>query len=56
MFISSIIREIKVYFNILPDRENEQEIIAQISSGVSFKGAIIERIIKVKVIKIWQYI
>ena len=39
MDISSIIREIKVYFNILPDKENEQEIIAQISSGVSFKGA-----------------
>ena len=39
MDISSIIREFKVYFNILPDKENEQEIIAQISSGVSFKGA-----------------
>lgn len=38
MDISSI-REFKVYFNILPDKENEQEIIAQISSGVSFKGA-----------------
>ena len=39
MDISSIIREFKVYSNILPDKENEQEIIAQISSGVSFKGA-----------------
>lgn len=39
MDISNIIREIKVYFNILPDKENEQEIIEQISSGVSFKGA-----------------
>ena len=39
MDISSIIREFKVYFNILPDKENEQEIIAQRSSGVSFKGA-----------------
>ena len=39
MNISCILREFKVYFNILPDKENEQEIIAQISSGVSFKGA-----------------
>ena len=39
MDVNSIIREFKVYFNILPDKENEQEIIAQISSGVSFKGA-----------------
>ena len=39
MDISNSIREFKKYFNILPDKENEQEIIAQISSGVSFKGA-----------------
>ena len=30
---------IKKYFNILPDKEDEQKIIAQISSGVSFRGA-----------------
>lgn len=30
---------IKKYFNVLPDKEDEQTIIAQISSGVSFRGA-----------------
>ena len=39
MELGSIIKGIKVYFNILPDKEDEQEIIAQISSGVSFRGA-----------------
>ena len=34
-----ISERIKIFFNILPDKENEQEIIAQISSGVSFRGA-----------------
>lgn len=36
---NNIIGKIRVYFNILPDKEDEQAIIAQISSGVSFKGA-----------------
>ena len=39
MELGSIIKGIKVYFNILPDKEDEQKIIEQISSGVSFKGA-----------------
>ena len=39
MKTENIIEKIKVYFNILPDKENEQEIIAQITSGVSFRGA-----------------
>ena len=39
MRTENIIEKIKVYFNILPDKENEQEIIAQITSGVSFRGA-----------------
>ena len=37
--IGDIIEKIKVYFNILPDKENEQDIIAHITSGVSFRGA-----------------
>lgn len=36
---SNIRESLKQYFNILPDKEDEQEIIAQISSGVTFKGA-----------------
>lgn len=39
MNISNIINAVKVYFDILPDKEDEQDIITQISSGVSFKGA-----------------
>ena len=39
MELGSVIKEIKIYFNILPDKEEEQGIIAQISSGVSFRGA-----------------
>ncbi len=39
MKTEKVTERIKVFFNILPDKENEQEIIAQISSGVSFKGA-----------------
>ena len=39
MEVGNIIDKIKVYFNILPDKENEQDIIAQITNGVSFWGA-----------------
>lgn len=39
MRTETITEKIKVYFNILPNKENEQDIIAQITSGVSFKGA-----------------
>jgi len=34
-----IIEHAKVYFNLLPDKEDEQAIIEQISQGVSFRGA-----------------
>ncbi|MGN0070143.1 MAG: DUF389 domain-containing protein [Prevotella sp.] len=34
-----IMERVKVYFNIMPDKEDEQEIIKQISSGVSFRGS-----------------
>ena len=39
MEVGNIIEKIKVYFNILPDKENEQEVVAQITKGVSFRGA-----------------
>ena len=39
MDINSILDRTKVYFNLLPDKDDEQAIIQQISSGVSFRGA-----------------
>ena len=39
MDIHNIIDRVKVYFNLLPDKDDEQAIINQISSGVSFRGA-----------------
>ena len=39
MDINSIIDRIRVYFNLMPDKDDEQAIIQQISSGVSFRGA-----------------
>ena len=39
METGNIIKKIKVYFIILPDKENEQDVIAKIISGVSFRGA-----------------
>ncbi len=39
MVNNNILEHAKVYFNLLPDKENEQAIIEQISNGVSFKGA-----------------
>ena len=39
MDISYIINHAKVYFNLMPDKESEEEIVSQISSGVSFRGA-----------------
>ena len=39
MEIGNIIEKIKEYFKILPDKEGEQDIIAQITSSVSFRGA-----------------
>lgn len=35
----SFIKRLKDRFNILPDKEDEQEVISQISSGVTFQGA-----------------
>ena len=39
MNINSIIDSTKVYFNLMPDKDDEQAIINQINSGVSFRGA-----------------
>lgn len=39
MDINSIIDRTRVYFNLMPDKDDEQAIIQQISSGVSFRGA-----------------
>jgi len=39
MDINYIISHAKVYFNLMPDKESEEEIVSQISSGVSFRGA-----------------
>ena len=39
METGNIIEKIKEHFNIMPDKENEQDIIAKITSGVSFRGA-----------------
>lgn len=39
MNINYIISHAKVYFNLMPDKESEEEIVSQISSGVSFRGA-----------------
>jgi len=39
MDVNSIINRIKVYFNVMPDKDDEQAIVQQISSGVSFRGA-----------------
>ena len=35
----NIIRPIRVYFNIRPDLEEKQEIISEITQGISFRGA-----------------
>lgn len=39
MNTTQIIKQIRVYFNLMPDKEEEHDIIDQISSGVSFRGA-----------------
>jgi uncharacterized hydrophobic protein (TIGR00271 family) len=39
MDINSIINRIRVYFNLMPDKDDEQAIIQQISRGASFRGA-----------------
>ncbi len=39
MTIKDFIGRVGYYFNLMPDKEDEHEIVRQISSGVSFKGA-----------------
>ena len=39
MTISKFIEHAGYYFNLMPDKEDEQAIIAQITEGVSFRGA-----------------
>ena len=39
MGIRNISKQVKKYFNVIPDKEDEQDIIAQITGGVSFRGA-----------------
>ena len=34
-----LMEQIRFYFNLMPDKEDEQEVIRQISQGVSFRGA-----------------
>ena len=35
----NIADKVNMYFNVLPDKDDEQKIIAQISNGISFRGA-----------------
>ena len=39
MTIKDFIERAGFYFNLMPDKEDEQTIVAQIAEGVSFKGA-----------------
>lgn len=39
MTVKDLIEHAGLYFNIMPDKEDEQTIVAQITEGVSFKGA-----------------
>ena len=39
MTIRKFIEHAGYYFNLMPDKEEEQAIIAQITEGVSFRGA-----------------
>lgn len=39
MTLKDLLERARVYFNLLPDKEDEEQVIAQISSGVSFRGA-----------------
>jgi len=39
MSIKELIERSKVYLNLMPDKEDEEAIVRQISSGVSFRGA-----------------
>lgn len=39
MTASNLWERVRKYFNLMPDKEDEREIVEQISSGVSFRGA-----------------
>lgn len=39
MTIKNFIERAGYYFNLMPDKEDEQTIVAQITEGVSFRGA-----------------
>ena len=39
MDFNKITEKVKYYFNLMPDKDDEQVIIEQINSGVSFRGA-----------------
>jgi len=39
MTIAELTKRTGYYFNLMPDKEDEREIVEQISSGVSFRGA-----------------
>lgn len=39
MTVKDLIEHARLFFNIMPDKEDEQTIVAQITEGVSFKGA-----------------
>lgn len=39
MTIAELTNRVGYYFNLMPDQEDEREIVEQISSGVSFRGA-----------------
>ncbi|MCR4958326.1 MAG: hypothetical protein K6B13_06960 [Prevotella sp.] len=39
MTIKDFIERAGYYFNLMPDKEDEQAIVARITEGVSFKGA-----------------
>ena len=37
--IEELVNRAGYYFNLMPDKEDEREIVEQISCGVSFRGA-----------------
>ena len=39
MTIAELTNRVGYYFNLMPDQEDEREIVDQISSGVNFRGA-----------------
>lgn len=39
MTIKEVLDKARIYFNLMPDKEDEESIVQQIGSGVSFRGA-----------------